>query len=289
MSLKTKVSTEVESSACSSQDVKTTFVIGLPRAGTTLLASLLAGSDSVISLSEPFLSRTARRHWLLNPIFFPKIRNYRITPPRNGDEMDFLVYLKNFANDLGFSSLIIKETYRLCPCLENTTILNRIATSGEPVVAITRHPYDTAVSTIRLFRRFRGINGKLMRIIVSGLPVFSGDRKVVEWFAQNWVDFARWCEQKEFFVVKYEHLVRNPDHYLRTICERYSIPFTQEMLNRNHPRSFFGVSGDSGVLGNRKKEIVVRPVGRCDQLPSEFIDIIKTTCGEAVKEMDYSL
>ena len=269
--------------------VKTTFVIGLPRSGTTLLAYLLAGGDHVLSLSEPFLSRAVCRHRLLNVIFFPKIRNYRISPPKNCDEIGFLAYLKNFSSDLGFSTLIIKETYRLEPYFENITLLNRIVNSGEPVAAITRHPYDSAASTLKMFRQWRGVTGKLMRIIISGFPVFSEDRDVIEWFAENWLSFARWCKQRQPFVVRYESLVENPNLYLREICERYNIPFTQEMLNNNHPHSFFGVSGDLGVLNKRNEKLYVRPIGRRDQLKPEFIDIIKMRCSQAAEELGYSL
>ena len=269
--------------------VKTTFVIGLPRSGTTLLAYLLAGGDHVLSLSEPFLSRAVCRHRLLNVIFFPKIRKYRISPPENSDEIGFLSYLKNFSSDLGFSSLIIKETFRLEPYFANIILLNRIANSGEPVVAITRHPYDTAASTLKMFRQWRGVARKLTRIIISGFPVFSEDRDVIQWVAENWLSFARWCKQRQPYVVRYESLVENPDLYLRDICERYNIPFTEKMLKNNHPHSFFGVSGDLGVLNKRYEKLYVRPIGRRDQLQPEFLDIIKTTCCEAAEEMGYSL
>ena len=269
--------------------VKTTFVIGLPRSGTTLLAYLLAGGDHVLSLSEPFLSRAVCRHRLLNVIFFPKIRKYRISPPKNCDEIGFLAYLKNFSSNLGFSSLIIKETFRLEPYFENITLLNHIANNGEPVAAITRHPYDSAASTLKMFRQWRGVTGKLMSIIISGFPVFNEDRNVIEWFAENWLSFARWCKQRQLFVVRYESLVESPDPSLRELCERYNIPFTQKMLDNNHPHFFFGVSGDSGVLNKRNEKLYVRPVGRRDQLKPEFIDIIKKRCSQAAEELGYSL
>ncbi len=275
--------------ASSSQFVKTTFVIGLPRSGTTLLSYLLAGGDNILSLSEPFLSRAVCRHRVLNGIYFPKIRKSRISPPRNCDEIGFLTYLKNFSKNSGFSSLIIKETYRLRPYLENTELINSLASNGEQVVAITRHPYDTAISTIRLFRQLRGVKGRLMRIIISGFPVTSDDREVVEWFAQNWLSFADWCRQKKLFVVKYENLVRNPGAYLPEICKHFNIPFSQEMLNNNHTRFFSGMSGDPGRLNKYKKKLYVRPVGRQDQLEPEFIETIKSTCGNAAQEMGYLL
>jgi hypothetical protein len=281
--------TEVKSAASAYQNVQTTIVIGLPRSGTTLLAYMLAGGDSVLSLSEPFLSRAVCRHRLLNWLYFPKIRKSRISPPRNSDEIGFLTYLKNFSKNIGFSSLIIKETYRQKPCLENTELIKRLVSNGEQVVAITRHPYDTSISTIRLFRQLRGVKGKLMRIIISGLPVISDDRVVVEWFANNWLSFAYWCKQNQPFVVRYEDLVRNPEPHLQEICRRYDIPFNRKMLNNTHPRFYSGMSGDPGGLKRHKEKLFIRPIGKVNQLKPEFTDIIKSTCGQAAEELGYLL
>ncbi|MCC7202136.1 MAG: sulfotransferase [Nitrospirae bacterium] len=270
--------------------VKTTFVIGLPRSGTTLLAYMLAGGGGVLSLSEPFLSLSARRHRLLNWLYFPEILKCRINPPMDCNEEDFLHYLKGFSNKLGLSSLVIKETYRLAPYLENRALMNYIATCGDPVAAIMRHPYDTASSTLLWARhQLRGVPGIVNRIVVPRFPEFSDDRQVVEWFARNWVSFADWCKRTQPFIIKYEDLVRNPGPALEMLCERCAIPFTPKMLDNNSPRFFSGMSGDPGGMNKHRKKLNVRPVGRSDDLKPEFLDIIKKTCGEAAEEMGYTL
>ena len=270
--------------------VKTTFVIGLPRSGTTLLAYMLAGGDGVLSLSEPFLSHSARRYRLLNCLYFPKIRKYRINPPQDCNEKDFLNYLKGFSKNIGLSSLIIKETYRLAPYLENRALMNYIAICGDPVAAIMRHPYDTATSTLMWARhQLQGVPGIVNRIMVSSFPKFSDDRQVVEWFARNWLSFSDWCKRTRPFVIRYEDLVRNPGPSLEELCERCTIPFTQKMLDNNHIRFFSGMSGDPGGMNKHRKKLNVRPVGQSDHLKPEFLDIIKTICGEAAEEMGYSL
>jgi len=203
--------------------------------------------------------------------------------------MGFLAYLKKFSSDLGFSSLIIKETYRITPYFENNKFLSRIASSGEHLVAITRHPYDTAVSTIRLFRQWRRVFGKLMRIMVPGLPVFNEDRDAVEWVAANWLSFTQWCQQNQPYVVSYENLVKYPNIYLQEIAECYHIPFCRRMPDDNHSRTIFGVSGDAAALSKRNQKLLIRPVGRRHRLKSDFLDIIKETCGKAAEELGYSL
>jgi len=250
---------------------------------------MLAGGDGVLSLSEPFLSRSARRHRLLNWLYFPPVRKRHIVPPGNCDEIGFLNYLKDFSAALGFSSLIIKETYRQKPCLENTAMINLMAATGVPVIAITRHPYDIAASTLSFFRQLRGVKGRLMQIIISGFHIFSDDHEVVEWLSNNWLSFANWCKQNRPFVVRYEDLVRDPLPLLQEICSRCDIPFTREMLNNKHPRFYSGMSGDPGGLKKHKENLFVRPVGNRDLLKPEFTDIIKKICFEAAEESGYQL
>lgn len=294
MSARTRVSngensTAVTSRASNSTNVNTLFVIGLPRSGTTLLAHMLAGGDGVLSLSEPFLSLSARRHRLLNWLYFPTIRKSRIVPPRNCDEIGFLNYLKDFSGALGFSFLIIKETYRQKPCLENTGMINLMAATGVPVIAITRHPYDIAASTLSFFRQLRGVKGRLTQMIVSGFHIFSDDREVVEWLSNNWLSFTYWCKQNRPLVVRYEDLVRDPLPRLQEICSRCDIPFSREMLNNKHPRFYSGMSGDPGGLEKHKENLFVRPVGNRNLLKSEFTEIIKSACNEAAEEAGYTL
>ena len=46
-------------------DVKPIFMIGPPRTGTTLLSRLLASSEGVLSLSEPFHLHAILHRWVL--------------------------------------------------------------------------------------------------------------------------------------------------------------------------------------------------------------------------------
>jgi len=250
---------------------------------------MLAGGDGVLSLSEPFLSLSARRHRLLNWLYFPTIRKYRIVPPRNCDELGFLNYLRDFSGALGFSSLVIKETFRQEPCLENTGLINLLSATGVPVIAITRHPYDIAVSTLSFFRQLRGVKGRLTQIIVSGFHIFSDDHEVVEWLSNNWSSFVYWCKKNRAFTVRYEDLVRDPSPRLQEICRSCGIPFTLEMLDNKRPRFYCGMSGDPGGLKRYKENLFVRPVGSRDLLKPEFTDIIKSACNEAAEESGYML
>jgi len=200
-----------------------------------------------------------------------------------------LNYLKDFSGALGFSSLIIKETYRQKPCLENTGTINILAATGMPVIAIMRHPYDIAASTLSFFRQLRGVKGRLTRIIVSGFHIFSDDREVVEWSSNNWSSFVYWSKKNRPFTVRYEDLVRDPLPHLQEICRRYDIPFSREMLDNKRPRFYSGMSGDPGGLKRHKENLFVRPIGSRDLLKPEFTDIIKSACNEAAEEAGYTL
>ena len=127
------------------------------------------------------------------------------------------------------------------------------------------------------------------RIMVPGFPKYSGDRRVVEWFAQNWLSFAHWIKGRQFFSVRYEDLVRDPVKHMQDLCDRNNITFTKKMLDHSHPRFFSGMSGDPGGKNKHKKPLNVRPVGRKDQLSPEFMSHIQKICGTAAEELGYSL
>lgn len=115
--------------------VKTIFIVGPPRSGTTLLSYLVAGGDRVLSLSEPFLAHAIYSRWRLR-WFFVRVRRsgglHPVRVPRNCDYDGFLTFLIELAqkNDLEF--LVIKETYRAEREWENVELLEHVADGPAP-------------------------------------------------------------------------------------------------------------------------------------------------------------
>ena len=95
-------------------EVDVVFVIGLPRAGTTLLSYLLAGGDDVLSISEPFLAHAIYPHWRLRWFFSRLHRAGNLKPvpvPRASDYERFLGFLTELARSNGLNDL--GATYRI--------------------------------------------------------------------------------------------------------------------------------------------------------------------------------
>ena len=270
----------------------TVFVIGPPRSGTTLLSYLMAGGEKVLSLSEPFRLQRVFPNWGLRWTFWRLQRSaglLRMPAPRYTDGEGFLSYMREVAVANGLRHLVIKETYRSDRAWANVGLLDWFVKTGEPMAVIIRHPYDAAVSTLRMFRLWRGIVGKLVRPIVPDLPLFSGDREIVEYFAESWLSFVAWCKFNGLHLTRYEDLVSEPEPRLREICNRCGLPFDERMLDHRHARGPFGGIGDPGVMARPARPVSARSVGRKRQLPNALRRIIADRCAATAACIDYAV
>lgn len=272
--------------------VKTVFIVGPPRSGTTLLSYLLAGGKGALSLSEPFLAHTIYPHWRLR-WFFARIRKAgglrKVPVPRNSDHDRFMQFLSELAKTNGLPYLVIKETYRLGREWANTELMDRVTSGPYATVPITRHPYDAAVSTLRFCRWWRGIPGRLARCWVHGLPLFADDTHLMQYFAENWRAFVDWAQRSRLNIVRYEDLVSKPQESLPALCYDCGLPYQEQMLDHSYRRTAFGGLGAPEVMNRPPKPVNTRSVGRAKQLPAQHRDLIKAVCGEAAAALDYPM
>lgn len=277
----------------SSPAVGVAFVVGLPRSGTTLLAYLLAGCRQSLSLSEPYLAHAIFNERRLARFFRHAKGKTRLAefpqpaPAMSRDGM--LDYLIGVAAANGLPHLILKETYRLGGNWDNVALMNWIAAGGHPVVAIARHPYDIAVSSIRFTRWWRGPIGHFLRLWAPGLPLFADDAEVAEYVGLNWAAYAEWCVQHRLSVVRYEDLVADPAARLPGICDQLRVPFEPAMLDHNAPRGPFGGIGDPGVLNKPSRPVTDSSVGRKHLLAPKLCEIIARLCANQAVAMGYSM
>ena len=269
--------------------IKTMFVVGLPRSGTTLLTHLLAGGSRLLTLSEPFLVHSVVAPWRLKR-FFRKVGKTADlqtapTPPEDADAAEFLRYLKKLARDNRFDALIIKETYRITSTWENVAFLDEIA-SDHSVAAIVRHPFDIALSSIRAFHRCRGAIGRVLRLWAPGLPLFANNRELVEHVGLNWSSYVNWCNRNATFMVSYEDLVSDPRLHLRALCEACDFTFDEEMVNGGSRRAFGGI-GDPTVV-HRPKPVNKASIHRGHMLSPVLRESLLKTCRDAMGELGYA-
>jgi len=271
---------------------RTVFLIGPPRSGTTLLSFLLAGGLDVLSLSEPFrLHEVFPRYglWWTYRGMAKKHGFQAIAPQRRLTDPALLAHLRDAAARNSMRTLVIKETFRSDREWVNLRLLDSFVEGGDPVIAILRHPFDCAVSTLKMFRLWRGVVGHLVRPIVPDLPLFRGDPDIAAYVAKTWCDFVSWCASRRVHLVRYEDLVRNPEEQMRSLCEKCGIAFDAQMLDSKHPRGPFGGIGDPGVMTRPARPVNARSVGKKRGLSPGLRDLIAKSCRESATPFGYAL
>lgn len=198
-------------------------------------------------------------------------------------------YLEGFAQINNLSALIVKETYREGKEWDNVELLDWVAAGSRPVLGITRHPYDAAVSTLRFCKWWRGIAGHVARLWIPRLPLFATDEILMDYFAANWSGFARWAAKHDVPVLRYEQLIGDPKQTMQTTCDRASLPFHPEMADSSIPRRAFGGIGAPEVLNRKPRPVHARSVGRKKELPPRLVDIVRAGCLAAASELGYDL
>ena len=273
-----------------SEALKTFFVVGLPRSGSTLLAYLLAGIPESLSLSEPYLAQDIYPHWRLRRFFRQVERSAnleRVRLPRPCVANTLLEHMRRLALLNGMRYLFVKETYRFAREWKNAHLLDQLALRDHTLIALHRHPYDVAASSVKFCRWWRGVSGRMIRLVAPRIPLFPNDRSVVEHCADNWVEFHRWCRRHRAYMVRYEDLVREPGPTLRRLCESTGLPYCDSMLDHKCPRSAFGGIGAPEVLRRPPRAVDTRSVGRKDLLRHEWQEIISSRCAPHSAALDY--
>ncbi len=275
-------------------DPTVAYILGPPRSGTTMLGYVLAGGSGVLSLSEPYLAHSVTRDWQLHRMFLRlqatgKLRRRR--PPFHGDSEQFGAFLRQMALDNGYRRIVIKETYRRAaphPDWSNESLIERLASSGAPILALIRHPYDVAASTIKLCRWVIGLPGWFLRLRAPNLPTFRTATDVVRWAAGNWHAYVEWTRHHGLPLTRYEDFVCDPERRLRDVCARLQVPFEPRMLDFSHRRMAFGGLGDPEVL-RTPRPIDRTAIGRGRRLSDEQLRIVRERCGAQAAELGYDL
>jgi hypothetical protein len=272
-------------------------MIGPPRTGTTLLSRLLASSEGVLSLSEPFHLHAILHRWVLAGYYWQFQRHCRLrrTPlPGRCTAERYLDFLRTMAEANGLRYLVIKEVFHeigLQPPFRNLELLNQIADSGDRVIGIIRHPCDTAASTVQLLRWLLGQHrGCIIRWLWPSAPRFRDDSHIIRWAAENWAHFAEWSRERDLFVVHYEDLVEDTAEVLPRICEQTGLPFHERMLNHHRHRPVaFGGGGDPQTMFCQPKPVHRESVGRGRSLTPRQRASVEDACGPHAADFGYSL
>ncbi len=292
MLLKPRTPGDASSEAAGGPVLRTCLVLGPPRSGTTMVVRLLAGGDGIVSLSEPFLAHAALPNWRLHRIFRRLQRQAgfrRHKPPYPASAERFARFLHDMALENGCRYLAVKETYRprgLTPHWHNAEVLDRLVATADARVALIRDPYDTAASSVRLCLWVTGLNGWLMRMRLSHVPIFRNTTAVVRWAAGNWVEYVQWIRGHGLTPFRYEDLVSDPKQQLAAMCCEGELPFQDHMLDHDASHARFGGLGDPGAI-RAPRPIDRKSVGHGQELTDEQREIVRTSCEALAKEFGY--
>ena len=275
-------------------DMRPVFVIGPPRTGTTLLGKLLANGEAVLSLSEPFHLNDLLPPWALRHFYarFQRDSHLRRVPfPRDRRPARYFRFLQDMARENDLRYLVIKEVFHeidLHPRWGNFKLLDNLAAQQVPIIAIIRHPWDAAASTVGLLRRlFFGWRGRVIRTLWPTVPRFRDDDHIVNWAARNWVHFVEWTRDRNLFVVRYEDLVREPAAALRRVCDHAGMPFADSMLDHHRwPQAFAGI-GAPEVLFRGGQPVHAQSVGRGRHLTASQQLTLDEICGPHMAALGY--
>lgn len=274
--------------------VHTGLLLGPPRSGTTLISHLLAGGDRVLSLSEPFLARTTLPHWRLRRIFhyFQYTAGFRPrSAPYRGSLEEFSRFLRQMAVENDCHYLAIKETYRregLIPQWRNEPLLDRLVQAADGLVALIRHPYDIAASSIRLCRWATGFRSRILHLWWKTVPAFQNPTDVVRWAADNWVSYVQWIRPRGLTLLRYEDFVADPHRQLPVVCRQLKVPFQKKMIDDKRRLNKVIGLGDPSLLVN-VPPIHQNSVGHGRQLTDQQQRIVRDACEHLAPEFDYSL
>jgi len=240
------------------------LVVGVPRSGTTLLSSKLAGHPDAICLDEPWL------HWQRFGKFPLPERAARLlgepVPWSRGIPAKALARLAGQVTRAG-----LKETFRdggYWPGFGNTDLLESLADlmpRGRTVV-IVRNPL-AVWNSVRNRRMGR-----------TGAP----DKAVSSRFTRNWNELVDWTDARGIEPFRYEDLVREPVEGFRMLCVGVGLRFEKAMLDADaaakpekpgHPST-------RGVFASSERRFET-------ELPERDETFIRRECGPGMGRFGY--
>jgi hypothetical protein len=224
-------------------DEQLIFLVSQPRAGSTLLQSILAGADEIHTTAEPWL--------MLHPL-------YALRETGHTADYDATVAqraLQDFLSTLHDGERTFETAIRAM-ALE---LYGRACAEAGKVCFLDKTPryYKILPELARVFPRARFI-------ILLRNPAAVLSSILLTWIKGNWVRFDYFHDDllaapellAEFMadfperaiVVHYEALVSAPDETVQMLCDRLGIAFDEGLLKYGHRKQPSGRYGDpSGI------------------------------------------
>ncbi|MCS3685474.1 hypothetical protein GGP76_002852 [Salinibacter ruber] len=233
------------------EETKVVQVVGTPRSGSSLLATMLDSHSEMACLLEPFLS------WLLNGEFEYKWSRFSI----DRDNFKFNrphQFLSHLCENENLGAVGFKETYRTSwhPAFPTKRFFEENYNTGavEHTVAIIRDPRDTWASVIRRNERYEG------------------DSKTMAELMHAWNELCSWVTSEGIPYIRYEDLTRNP-HSIDALLNEVGLEMEDRVI---HPR---GTPGEGDKRAMQGGQIDSDSIGRYkDTLRPAVARFIEAQC-----------
>ena len=205
------------------------FVFSLPRSGSTLLQYILGGHPEILTLPEPWI--------LLHPLYALK---------KQGIATEYESHLAQKALEGFLENCGGKETYdEAVRTMASVLYGAALETAGKKYFLDKTPRYYYIIPEI--FRMFPA--AKFIFLLRNPLAVFSSILHT--WFnnrpdllmkSANRFDLSKGPSLlingmeligEKAFVLKYEDLVTDPEHYIKKICNKFDISFDNKIINYN--------------------------------------------------------
>lgn len=129
------------------------------------------------------------------------------------------------------------------------------------------------------------------RDVISSLVTMDWGPQSIEEAAKSWHTIIRNSRRhigKDYFLeIRYEDLIRDPEHILRKVCEFLNIRFDKNMLNFYKQGESIGGSHESSY-DQVRKPIYSSSIGRWKRdLSAEQVKVVTEICIESLKSLGY--
>jgi hypothetical protein len=216
------------------QNIQPIFIMGAPRSGTTMLASMLAAGDGVLALPEMhYIHDLLKEEMLFGEVskddIFERLKKHFM-----------FADLRIANNDNEIKTLVknnTKETIKYILDEYNKKYVNKKYNYW-----VEHSPHNYNYYDVMLYHF---PNAKFVHILRDGRAVYRSTKET-DWGykdvitgARNWERIVEHClilgnaHPNNVMRVKYENLTRAPEKYIKLICGFLDIDYQQSMLDAN--------------------------------------------------------
>ena len=246
------------------QEIPIFFIVGRERSGTTLLQLLLDNHPNVVIPTEsPFVRHLYNKHhtrraWNDEEIlsFYNDLLEEPYLSLWNIDRKKLKNDLLSLGADASFSSLCRTVYFQSLSAKDKSEV--RLIGDKNPQYSLFIPQLLKVFPNARFIHITRDPRDQVMSMMKVNF-----EKKIISSLAYRWKFFNRTIEEQrkknpgQFYTVKYEDLVSDPENQIKAITDFLGIPYTEAMLNTSGRAEFYL---NSKALVKEHHESLVKPI-----------------------------